>query len=258
MTTKPLPTTVEPFLNAVSEWKVHNTPKNAVALVKALIDLKKVLEHRLTDFDVTVRRPCGFFRSMPEHLTADDPRIDEVFGKLVIIREGWHSWHAGFTRFAHGVSFRTASDIERALDTKHYSDLLKERHFVEQEGIELVNRTIQEIREVGKKIGFLKDDPGSVRNAEEEIENFERRREVLKKELEEHDPAKDVKRRIIEYFEKLPDTMRDLEAAVDGVHDTLIETIRSIDRILPVIDKATPRVSQTLNDITAFLAPNNS
>lgn len=256
MTQQRLPTTVEPFLNAVGEWKVHDTPQSAITLVRELLALKTVLERRLDDFDVTVRRPCGFFRGVPEHLAADDSRTDEVFERIDLIKHGWSSWLAGFHRFAQRASFRAAPDVERYLDTTRYRELLRERHYVEQEGLELHNRTIEEIHDIEKKIVFLKDDPDSVRNAEEDIENFERRREILKKELEEQDPAKEVKKRIVEYLAHLPDAMRDLEAAVDGVHDEIIETIRSIDRILPVIDKRGLRVTKTLDELVHFLAPN--
>lgn len=256
MTKDRLPTTIEPFLSTVSEWKVHDTPQTAKTLVRELIALKTVLERRLDDFDVTVRRPCGFFRGVPEHLAADDSRTDEVFERIELIKHGWVSWLAGFHRFAQRASIRAAADVDKYLDTTHYHELLRERHYVEQEGLELRNRTIEEIHDIEKKIGFLKDDPDSVRNAEEDIENFERRREILKKELEEQDPAKEAKRRIVDYLASLPDTMRELEAGVDAVHDQLIEAVRSIDTILPIIDGRSPRVAKTLDDLVRFLAPN--
>jgi hypothetical protein len=251
--TPELPTTLEPFHTTLAAWRRDPAPSNAAALIHTVEGVRAVLELRLAEFEIIVRRPCGFFRNVPEHLSADDPRIGEVFANLEAIRRGWDAWLDGFHRFAPHASFPSSTAIEQSLSTHEYDELVKERFYVEQEGIELTNRTIQEIRDIGRKIDLIRDDPGVLRDPEEEIDAFERRRDALKKELEEIDPAKPIKLRIVEYLERLPDRMHALERAVDAISLDLTRSIGSLRLVATAVMTDTVSVERELATVTRTL-----
>lgn len=248
-------TDIEPFLTAVTVWvQSGRSPESSQLFRQRLEELRRVLTNRATDFDTTVRRPCGLFRNVPEHLTADDSRVDDVFNNIAIIRHAWESWFNGFRRFAQNASFAALSHLEEALNTHEHEDLIHERDLVEREGLEFMNRTIQEIREIHKKIELIRLDADSIRDADEQIESFERRQEVLKHDLDEHDPAKGVKQRIVEYFERLPSQMHRLESAANDIHREFEHAFAAIDLILANLETQDQETLVRVGDSLTILA----
>lgn len=248
-------TDIEPFLGAVTAWVGNaRSPASSTVLRTRLEELRLVFTNRLTDFDTAVRRPCGLFRSVPEHLSVDDSRIDEVFANLVFIRHGWESWLNGFHRFALNVSLVHQQPLEAALSRHEYDALVHERDLVEREGTEFTNRVIQEMREIRKRIELIRVERATIRDADEQIDSFERRLEVLKHDIDEHDPARAIKLRIVEYFEHLPTQMHHLETAANGVHNELENAVSAIDRIIPNLQTTDENTLTVVGDSFTLLA----